>query len=202
VYIAYFAVIEVGATRWGSFVSMERKKRMTSGKSVVGKSRVVRDSAPTASVGGLSEYKFAQQVGHLLRRAYQRHTAIFQRLCPDPQLTSVQLAVLCAVGERDACSLSEIGRAAAIDPATTRGIVERLEQRRLITLLADETDKRKVMVVLELAGQRLLKDVLPHAQQITQQTTCALNPAEEIALGFLLRKLVETNIDDFDSAAG
>jgi DNA-binding MarR family transcriptional regulator len=145
---------------------------------------------------GLGQYKFGQQVGHLLRRAYQRHTAIFQRLCPDPQLTSVQLAVLCALSERQASSLSEIGRAAAIDLATTRGVVERLEQRKLIALLADKTDKRKVIVVLEEAGRRLLQEILPHAHQITRQTTSSLNPAELVALDFLLRKLVEVNDEE------
>ena len=34
-----------------------------------------------------SEYRVTDQVGHLLRRAYQRHTAIFQAVVPASQLS-------------------------------------------------------------------------------------------------------------------
>lgn len=146
---------------------------------------------------GAGEYRFEEQVGYLLRRAYQRHTAIFQRLCPDPQLTQVQLAVLCAAYERGESSLTEIGRAAAIDPATTRGIVERLEERQLVALVPSKSDKRKVLVGIEPAGRQLLKDVVADAAQITRQTLNSLNPAEQVALLYLLKKLFET--DDFEA---
>ena len=47
-------------------------------------------------------YNFQEQVGFLLRKAYQSHSLLFQRMCPDPQLTTAQFAVLCALrdGER------------------------------------------------------------------------------------------------------
>ena len=41
-------------------------------------------------------YRVTDQVGHLLRKAYQRHLAIFQENAVDPSLTSVQFVTLCA----------------------------------------------------------------------------------------------------------
>lgn len=38
-----------------------------------------------------SSYHVTEQVGHLLRKAYQRHHSIFQANSSDPDLTSVQL---------------------------------------------------------------------------------------------------------------
>lgn len=155
--------------------------------------KLMEAGKPKSLRHSLGEYKFEEQVGYLLRRAYQRHTAIFQRLCPDPQLTQVQLAVLCAAYERGESSLTEIGRSAAIDPATTRGIVERLQERELVALVPSKSDKRKVMVVIQRAGRQLLKDVVADAAQITRQTLSSLNPAEQVALLFLLKKLFEAD---------
>ncbi len=39
-------------------------------------------------------YLLEQQAGHLLRRAHQRHTAIFQEIQGDSQLTPLQFAAL------------------------------------------------------------------------------------------------------------
>ena len=61
-------------------------------------------------------YDFHDQVGHLLRRAYQRHVSIFQEAIPDSDLTAAQFVTLCAVKERQGCSLNDIVKATAIDP--------------------------------------------------------------------------------------
>ncbi len=70
-------------------------------------------------------YDFSQQVGYLLRRAYQRHLAIFQAESGDGQLTSVQFATLCALKDHGAQSQGELVRQTGIDQATIRGIVDR-----------------------------------------------------------------------------
>lgn len=47
--------------------------------------------------GQPENYHFTEQVGHLLRKVYQRHVAIFQQNVGDSQLTAVQFITLCAV---------------------------------------------------------------------------------------------------------
>lgn len=136
-------------------------------------------------------YVFAEQPGHLLRKAYQRHTSIFQKLSIDPQITSVQLYAMCAIAEEGPCSLTKLGRATAVDPATTRGVVERLRERGYVALSADPQDKRRVKVSLTDEGAECVQRMIEPAQEITRQTLKGLTIAEQVALSYLLRKICE-----------
>jgi DNA-binding MarR family transcriptional regulator len=139
------------------------------------------------------DFDFTEQVGHLLRRAYQRHVAIFQQTIPDSQLTAAQFIVLCAVRERESCSLSEIVKATAVDQATIRGIIERLKLRKLILVSHDPDDRRKTLVMVTGAGQALIDKTIPFVELISEQTYGNLNPAERVALVYLLRKMSEVD---------
>ena len=135
------------------------------------------------------EYVFSDQVGHLLRRAYQRHVAIFQQTIPDSQLTAAQFVVLCAVRQSVSCSLSEIVRTTAIDQATMRGIIERLRAREAIRVSHDVNDRRKVLVSLTPAGEEIVDATVPAALAVSEATFGNLNAAERVAMLYLLRKM-------------
>ena len=143
----------------------------------------------TRSDDRVSRYNFQEQVGFLLRKAYQSHSLLFQHMCPDTQLTTAQFAVLCALRDAGACSLTDIGRAVVMDPATTRGIVGRLKDRRLVSLANDQVDRRRIIVELNGEGRALLANIIPHAIAITEATLKPFNAAERVALLYLLSKL-------------
>ncbi|MGO4332463.1 MarR family winged helix-turn-helix transcriptional regulator [Cupriavidus sp. 2TAF22] len=144
-----------------------------------------------AQAPAAAPYDFTEQVGHLLRRAYQRHVAIFQQTIADSQLTAAQFVVMCAVNDRGSCSLSEIVRATAIDQATVRGIIERLKARALVAVSHDANDRRKVVVTVTPGGLALIEETVPFAHRISEQTFGDLNPAERVAILYLLRKMSE-----------
>jgi DNA-binding MarR family transcriptional regulator len=153
----------------------------------------------------IAAYNFQDQVGFLLRKAYQWHSQLFQHLCPDKELTTAQFAVLCAVRDGETCSLTDICRSVVMDPATTRGIVTRLSERSLVTLEQDSIDRRRLVVGLSAKGRDLLRRIIPHAIAITQATLEPLNPAEQVALVHLLRKLPnagDTEDDDVTPSDG
>jgi DNA-binding MarR family transcriptional regulator len=133
--------------------------------------------------------KFERQVGFLLRKAYQRNMAIFQQHTPIPQLTSMQTAALMVLLDNNPCSLTTLGRAAAMDPATTRGVVERMHERDLVSLVSDSKDKRKVMVRLEKKGRQIAQEMVPILVKIADETMKPLNDAERVALTYLLQKI-------------
>ena len=135
----------------------------------------------------------APQIGFLIRKFYQKNQALWQAMCPDPQMTSVQSATLSAVQRLGACSLTELGRAAAMDPATPRGVAERLRQRGMIALLDDPVDRRKVIVRLEPPGLHYLETIGPAMARIAATTVMPLNVAERLALEFLLLKVTDTD---------
>ena len=143
----------------------------------------------------LPQYEVSEQIGHLLRKAYQRHLFIFGRSIDDPQLTAVQFAVLSASRKLGPSSMSDLGKATAIDAATVRGIIERLRARDLIELRTNRDDRRKVTVQLTQAGEELVEGVTPVARRISELTMSDLNDAERVAVLYLLRKLSAVESD-------
>ncbi|MCZ7166973.1 MarR family winged helix-turn-helix transcriptional regulator, partial [Salmonella enterica] len=55
----------------------------------------------------------------------------------------------------------------------------------------DPQDKRKVVVDLSPAGAELVAQTAPRAAQISELTMSNLNPAERVAVLFLLRKMID-----------
>ncbi|MEE3093623.1 MAG: MarR family transcriptional regulator, partial [Pseudomonadota bacterium] len=98
------------------------------------------------------KYKLEDQVGHLMRRANQRHAAIFFEGLNDQQLTPMQFAVLVKIGNEEEVSQNRLGRLAAMDPATVQGVVRRLKERALIDARPDPDDGRRSLWRLSEAG--------------------------------------------------
>jgi DNA-binding MarR family transcriptional regulator len=150
---------------------------------------MVQGGSPSSDAIERESYQLSDQIGHLLRRAYQRHTAIFQRRISDLDVTAIQFAVLVAVRDGGTMPLARIGAATAVDPATLRGVVSRLSERDLIVSQNDEGDRRQRLISLTPKGRDLVARLLPDAIEITRETLSPLNPAEVLAIGFLLKKL-------------
>jgi DNA-binding MarR family transcriptional regulator len=138
-----------------------------------------------------ADYDVTRQIGFLIRKASQRHLAIFSDVLAPLGLTPAQFTALCTLRDHGACSQAELVRATAVDQATIRGVVERLEARGLIRLRKSSDDGRKVMMSLTTAGGETLEEAIPYARRITEETLRNLNPAERFALEFLLDKIGE-----------
>lgn len=136
-----------------------------------------------------TEYRFSDQIGHLLRRAYQRHVAIFQQTVPDSQLTAAQFVVLCSVRDRGSCEIDHIVKATAIEEDSVRGIVERLKWRKLVVVEHEPGDARKMAVTLTPEGKAMVEQTVPFAREISELTYGRLTAEERVAIVGLLRKI-------------
>ena len=140
-------------------------------------------------------YRLDEQIGFLLRRANQRHLAIFAAGMGTNtdgnghDLTPMQWAVLAKLDEAGATSQNRLGRLAAMDGATVKGVVDRLTERGLVDTRADPDDRRHRVVVMTASGRRLVARSRPTAAAITEETLRPLSPTERSALLALLRKL-------------
>ena len=134
-------------------------------------------------------YKLEDQVGHLMRRANQRHAAIFFEGLNDKQLTPMQFAVLVKIGDEEEVSQNRLGRLAAMDPATVQGVVRRLKERALIDARPDPDDGRRSLWRLSETGEALVAAAVPIAEQITEKTLEPLSKSERSTFLALLRKL-------------
>ncbi|MEC7302448.1 MAG: MarR family winged helix-turn-helix transcriptional regulator [Pseudomonadota bacterium] len=135
------------------------------------------------------KYKLEDQVGHLMRRANQRHAAIFFEGLNDQQLTPMQFAVLVKIGNEEEVSQNRLGRLAAMDPATAQGVVRRLKERALIDARPDPDDGRRSLWRLSETGEALVAATVPIAEQITEKTLEPLSKSERSTFLTLLRKL-------------
>jgi DNA-binding MarR family transcriptional regulator len=140
---------------------------------------------------GLSadDYRLQEQVGFILRKANQRHLAIFaagiSALTP-PQFAA--LAKLCEAGET---SQNQLGQLVAMDAATIKGVIDRLKARGLVKLSEDPQDRRRLVVSLTDEGRNTIESLLPLAARITEETLAPLTPRETATFLRLLAKMAE-----------
>jgi DNA-binding MarR family transcriptional regulator len=133
-------------------------------------------------------YRLEEQVGHLLRRANQRHLAIFQELIGDPQITATQFAAMVKLRDETELSQNHLGRLTAMDPATIQGVIRRLMDRNLIVSRSDPGDKRRTLLRLTDEGAALIDRLVANGARITATTLAPLNDRErETFLSLLVR---------------
>lgn len=135
-----------------------------------------------------SEYHLDDQIGYLLRLANQRHSAIFQNLMTH-QLTPTQFSTLIRVSEAGKVSQNQLGRLAAMDIATIKGVVDRLKAKGYLETAPDAEDRRRSIVSLTPEGAALIDDLHAQGQRISEETLSPLRPLEQTTLLNLLRRL-------------
>jgi len=151
--------------------------------SVPGKLRLVEEERT-------AEYRLDEQVGFILRKANQRHLAIFAGKIAD--LTPPQFAALAKLYEVGKTSQNQLGQLIAMDAATIKGVIDRLKARRLVALTPHALDRRRLLVDLTAEGQEAVEKLLPLAREITEKTLAPLTPREAATLVRLLSKLAES----------
>jgi DNA-binding MarR family transcriptional regulator len=143
----------------------------------------------TPSSDPADSYRLEHQVGYWLRRAYQRHMAIFAGVMSDLDLTSMQFAALVKLHELKAVSQTELGRLTGMDRATISGVVARLKRRNLVLYKPDPLDKRSRIIALTPAGEALLHEAMQRIGRVTEQTLEPIEPAERDSLRAILQRM-------------
>jgi DNA-binding MarR family transcriptional regulator len=142
-------------------------------------------SGPNAGGNG---YVLEEQIGHLLRRAHQRATAIFTAQFAAFELTPTQFAVLAKIGDGGEVSQNRLGRQTAMDPATVQGVIGRLRKRDLIASKPDPDDRRRTLWRLTPKGADLLARAVPAGILTSEATLAPLSARERrLFLEFLER---------------
>lgn len=138
----------------------------------------------------LDGYAVEDQVGFLLRRAHQRHAALFlEGMAEVAELTPTQFTALIKTVELGRVTQNALGRLAAMDPATIQGVVRRLIARGLVRRTPDPMDRRTVVLTPTAEGIALAGRAVACARRITEATLRPLDAAERLHLLELLRKL-------------
>jgi len=142
------------------------------------------------------QYILERQAGHLLRRARQRHSTIFQENIGDPQLTPLQFAALVKLRDLDEVSQNHLGRLTAMDAATMQGVIKRLGLRGLIVRRPDPKDGRRLIISLSNEGKKTISKLVEFAKNVTNETLAPLSLSERNTFLFLLSKVAELDTSE------
>jgi DNA-binding MarR family transcriptional regulator len=143
-----------------------------------------QQSAPAAPL------HLEDHVGFLLRKAHQRHAAIFLELANHHGLTPTQFAALNKTVELGKVTQNLLGRLVAMDPATIQGVVRRLTIRGLIERTHDPMDRRTAVLAATDAGVALITRALPIARGSHDAALAPLTADERATFLSLLHKMV------------
>ncbi len=136
----------------------------------------------------LDDYRLADQIGHILRRASQRHTQLFAKMMVDG-LTPTRFAALAMLRERGGLSQNELGRLTAMDIATIKGVVDKLTAMGLVSVGRNPQDARRSLIKLTDKGEAVLAEAIPAGMAISAATLARLSTAETKQLVKLLLKI-------------
>ena len=134
-----------------------------------------------------ADYVLECQIGYIMRRAGQRHIAIFSALVPE--LTPTQFAALAKLCELGQASQNELGRLTSMDVATIKGVVDRLRARGLISSRELASDKRRLILTPTEEGSALYAKLVVRAKEVSEKTLAPLSRDEQAQLISLLEKL-------------
>jgi DNA-binding MarR family transcriptional regulator len=104
-------------------------------------------------------------------------------------LTAPQFYVLATIGYAGGLAFGEIGAKMMVTVSNLTGIVDRLEEKKLVIRKRDEHDRRVVHVVLTEKGAKLYKSTIPLFEKSVSRIFSSLDRNEQRELSALFRKL-------------
>ena len=137
----------------------------------------------------LVDFNVEDHVGFLLRRAHQRHVALFTAAMAHVELTPTQFTALLRTVQAGRTTQNLLGRLAAMDPATIQGVVQRLIARGVMRRSPDPMDRRMAVLEPTEAGIALIAGVVACARKAHEMALAPLSIEERDQLLALLRKM-------------
>jgi DNA-binding MarR family transcriptional regulator len=132
------------------------------------------------------------QPGHLLRRAHQIASGVFDDLV-GPDVTPSQFAILRMVHEQPGIDQVSLARRIGLDTSTTALTAARLETRGLLDRSACEADRRLLALTLTQDGEAQLSATVSGVRRMRERLLSSLSPDERELFMRLLRKFVDIN---------
>jgi MarR family 2-MHQ and catechol resistance regulon transcriptional repressor len=144
------------------------------------------DSAPAIPPESLNSH-----LVHNILRTHHYVSPCIDRSLRDLNLSGIQLSVLLLLQSApEGLPLGEIGRQQVVTKANVTGLIDRLEQKGLVTRHTTD-DRRVVLAKLTPEGARIVSDVLPKHNELLAQVGECLDDNEKHELIALLSKLRE-----------
>jgi DNA-binding MarR family transcriptional regulator len=129
-------------------------------------------------MGSKSSHPLERSATHLIHRAGQCATDIFQGEARDSGLTPRQFAVLMTIADEEGLTQTDLVAHTGIDRSTLADIVARLLSRGLINRRRAKEDGRAYAIKLTAQGWKGLREAEPGAAAADSRLLAALPPAK------------------------
>lgn len=165
-----------------------------------------KDPAPDIAVMGpavapAQSVRFDARILHSLRRIIHGFDLYSKQLLATSHMTAPQLVCLLAVAEAGPLTGAAIGRRVYLSASTIVGILDRLEEKGLITRTRANDDRRVVLVSATAQGMLIAKQSPSPLQQTLTRRLAALPDLEQATIALSLERLVELMDVQSDAAA-
>ncbi|MFT4065460.1 MarR family winged helix-turn-helix transcriptional regulator [Paraburkholderia sp.] len=134
-------------------------------------------------------HALAQYTGSLVRRAQQRHVAIWLNEV-STEVTSVQYAALVVLRQMPGINQRQLGDELDLDRSTIADLVARMVRNGLVERTDDPADKRSYVLFLTATGKKQLVTLRPRVERVEHILTAALTQQESSELRRLLAMLL------------
>jgi MarR family transcriptional regulator, lower aerobic nicotinate degradation pathway regulator len=144
--------------------------------------------------------------GFLLKRCHQVSAGIFLEECSEFGVTPSQHGCLRALREFPGIDQIALGRLVGLDRSTAGLVIKGLSQRKLITRIVNQDDKRRMRLVLSAEGEKLLHASGPAATRAAERVLRGLPREARFAFLEMLRAFLAghgalINVDDVLAAS-
>lgn len=128
--------------------------------------------------------------GHLIRRLHQQSTQVFQAQTQAAgfELTSVQFVALDAIAQQPGIDQASLAASVSFDRATIGGVIDRLEQKGLVTRVVSVQDRRARLLQLTPRGEQLQAASRPVVEALQAEILAPLSAEERAVFVRLAQK--------------
>lgn len=152
------------------------------------KSNILPGPTETPPVpAGSYELRVLQSLRRIIR-AVEIHS---KKLVHSHNITGPQLGCLAVINENGPLTTTKLAKAVYLSPSTIVGIVDRLEERNLVTRKRGSKDRRQVQICLTEAGEQLLGRAPSALQDTLAEALKSLPELEQVSITLALEKIVD-----------
>lgn len=151
--------------------------------------------ADTPLAAPASHTSIWERPGFLVRRLHQIHVAMFLQALSEENVTPIQYGLLSILLDRPGLDQLSVAKELGIDRANVGDVLQRLEQRKLLTRVVDPSDKRRKICLPTRDGIAFVHKYHENMRQAQQRLLEPLSADERSTFMALLRRLVGENND-------
>lgn len=126
-----------------------------------------------------------------LRRIIRAVDIHSHKLTTQYKITGPQLACLLAVMESGPITSARLAQKVYLSPSTIVGIIDRLEEKKLVQRSRDSKDRRRIHICITPVGKQLVAATPSLLQDTLVNALVQLPDSEQIAITMALEKLVD-----------